>query len=68
MVDVKGLKGLIIAKGFKQKDIYERLGLTRRQWYLRLEAGKLDSDEMYEIKAILGDECIPIFFASQVTY
>lgn len=63
MVDVPGLKGLIASKNLKQKEVYEKIGMTRRQWCDRLQKRKFDSNEMYDIKNVLGDEVISIFFA-----
>lgn len=61
------LKGLIVSQKLTQKQVYERMGLTRRKWNTRLETGKWSSDEMYKLQEILGDKVISIFFKQKVT-
>lgn len=64
MVDVLELKASIVKSGFTQKEVYEGIGLTKRQWDSRCTSKKFDSDEMYKLVRFLNlDNPIPIFFA-----
>lgn len=64
MVDVNKLKGLIVEKGLTQTEVYNRMGLSKRQWQGRIENKKFDSDDMKKLVDILGIENpSPIFFA-----
>ena len=67
MVNTDRLKGEIIARKLKQKDVYERIGLSKRQWELRMDSKKFDSDEIYKICEVLGNEVLPIFFETADT-
>ena len=43
MVDVNKLKGLIVERGLTQTEVYNRMGLSKRQWQCRIEKKKFDS-------------------------
>lgn len=63
MVDVQKLKGLIVERGLTQTEVYNRIGLTKRQWQHRMENKKFDSNEMQSlIKVLKIDNPTPIFF------
>lgn len=63
MVDVNKLKGLIVEKGLTQTEVYNRMGLSKRQWQGRIEKKKFDSDDMLLLIRILEiDNPSPIFF------
>lgn len=66
MVNVNRVKGEIKALGFTQKEVYEAIGLTRRQWNIRLEKKKFNSDEIYGICKFIGMDKLPIFFEDEV--
>lgn len=64
MVDVNKLKGLIVERGLTQTEVYNRMGLSKRQWQCRIEKKKFDSDDMMKLISILNiDNPSPIFFA-----
>lgn len=67
MVDVNELKGAIVSRKKKQKDVYSQIGLTKRQWQIRTEKKVFSSDEIYGIVMCLGitdpEEIQKIFFA-----
>lgn len=64
MVDVNKLKGLIVERGLTQTEVYNRMGLSKRQWQGRIEKKKFDSDDMKKLVTILKiDNPSPIFFA-----
>lgn len=68
MVDVLLLKSEIVRAGKTQKQVYEEMGMTKRQWDSRIKSKKFDSDEMYKIANILKlSNPMPIFFANKVT-
>lgn len=68
MVNTNELKAEIVRQGKTQKQVYEHLGLTKRQWMSRIEKKKFDSDEMYGISNYLMlDNPMLIFFADEVT-
>jgi len=63
MVDVNKLKGLIIERGLTQTEVYNMMGLSKRQWQGRMEKKKFDSDDMLKLISILEIENpSPIFF------
>lgn len=68
MVDVLALKSEIVRANLTQKEVYEGIGLTKRQWEIRLLNKKFDTDEMYKLTNFLHlSNPIPIFFADEVT-
>lgn len=68
MVDINKLKGRIKELGMTQKQVYETMGLSKKQWDDRMSKAKLNSDDIYSLIDILSiDEPIPIFFAKEVT-
>ena len=63
MVDTNKLKGLIVERGLTQTEVYNRMGLSKRQWQGRIEKKKFDSDDMMKLISILDiDNPSPIFF------
>ena len=63
MVDTNKLKGLIVERGLTQTEVYNRMGLSKRQWQGRIEKKKFDSDDMMQLISILEiDNPSPIFF------
>lgn len=68
MVDTNKLKGLIVERGLTQVEVYNRMGLSKRQWQCRIENKKFDSDDMVKLISILEiDNPSPIFFVQEVT-
>lgn len=63
MVDTNKLKAVITEKGLTQTEVYDRMGLSKRQWQCRMEKKKFDSDDMMKLVTILEIENpTPIFF------
>lgn len=68
VVNVNELKAEIVRKGFTQKEVYEGIGLSKRQWEIRIEKKKFDSDDIFSLINFVGIENpMPIFFADEVT-
>lgn len=67
MVNTDRLKGEIVARKFTQKQVYEHIGLSKRQWNLRILEKKFNSDEIYKICEFVGNDILPIFFEKNVT-
>lgn len=67
MVNTDKLKGEIVSRKFTQKQVYERIGLTKRQWDLRMSSKRFDSEDIYKICEVLGKDLLPIFFEENVT-
>lgn len=67
MVNTNRLKGTIISLGLSQKNVYEAIGLTKRQWDIRMEKKQFSSDEIYKICEVIGNDNLPIFFEKEVT-
>lgn len=53
MVDINRLKGEIVAKGYTQSAVAEKIGLTQRQWYTRMKQRELNSSEMLALIEVL---------------
>lgn len=69
MVDTNELKAQIVRKGLTVEKVYSSLGLTKRQWYQRMQRKTFDSNEMLELVKMLHIENpVPIFFAEEVTH
>lgn len=68
MVNVNLLKAEIVKAGLSVESVYKGIGLTKKQWYDRIQKGVFNSDEMYDLVKFIGiEEPIPIFFAEKVT-
>lgn len=71
MVNVDLLKDTIIVSRHKTiKEVYEKMGLTKRKFELRMQKKVFDSNEiaqLIEILALSKDEVFAIFFALEVT-
>ncbi|CDZ74838.1 Hypothetical protein ING2D1G_0679 [Peptoniphilus sp. ING2-D1G] len=68
MIKVDELKGRIVANGFTQAEIAEKLGITPKTLSLKFKKGVLDSDEIYKLIDILKiEDPVDIFFTQSVT-
>lgn len=68
MVDVCALKGEIVKAGYTQKQVYEDIGLTKRQWEFRCNNKTFDSNDIYNLISILKlSNPMSIFFVNEVT-
>ena len=68
MVDVQKLKAAVVAKGMTYGETAERIGMSRKTWYDRMNSRKFDSDEMYRLIKVLDiTDPAAIFFAEEVT-
>ena len=64
MVDVNKLKAAMVAKGYTQNDLANKLNLSNRTLYNRFQKGVFGSDEIEKLMVILEiSDPIPIFFA-----
>lgn len=69
MIDTKALHGVIVSKGFSQKDVAAYLEMSPKTFYSKMKKGVFGSDEielMIDMLAIQKPE--EIFFAKEVTY
>lgn len=68
MIKTNDLKGAIIAKGFTQKDMALKLGISPKTFYLKMKKGVFGSDEIEKMIKILSiKNPTEIFFAENVT-
>lgn len=68
MVDTLKIKALVVERGMTQAEVAEKLGMSRKVWYDRMNKRKFDSEEMYNLIHILGiKNPSEIFFADKVT-
>lgn len=68
MVDTLKIKALVVEKGMTQTEVAEKMGMSKKMWYDRMNKKKFDSEEMYNLIHILEiDNPTPIFFADEVT-
>ena len=68
MVDINKLKAAVVATGMPYGEAAEKIGMSRKVWYDRMNSKKFDSDEMYKLIKVLGiTDPVPIFFADEVT-
>lgn len=64
MIDTNALKGIIVSSGKTQKQVYEEMGMSKRQWENRMQNKKMDSNEILTLIDILNiTNPMPIFFA-----
>lgn len=61
----KNLKGLIYQKGFKMKDISQKLTLDRASFTRKLKVGRFNVNEIKKLISILGKEVLNIFFVNE---
>lgn len=68
MIDTDALRGIIAKKGFSQRTVAKKLGITDKTFYSKMNKRKFDSDEMIAMVEILEIENpAAIFFAKDVT-
>lgn len=68
MINTNELKGAITAKGFTQKDMASKLGISPKTFYLKMKKGVFGSDEIEKMIKILSiKNPTEIFFAESVT-
>lgn len=61
----KNLKALIYQKGFKMKDISQKLTLDRASFTRKLKIGRFNVNEIKKLISILGKEVLNIFFVNE---
>lgn len=62
------IRGEIVARGFKQKDLAKALGITAHAFQHRLKTGRFNSDQLYTIAKMLKlENPWQIFFADDIT-
>ena len=53
-------------KGYTQKSLAEKIGMTPKTLYLKMKTGKFGTDEVNKIMEVLNiQDPIPIFFAKK---
>lgn len=68
MIDTDALRGIIAKKGFSQRTVAKKLGITDKTFYSKMNKRKFDSDEMIAMVEFLEIENpTAIFFAKDVT-
>lgn len=70
MVDVNRLRGELVAKGYTQAEIAEKLGITSKTFAIRLKQKRFYTDEidkMIEELDLNYDDAARIFFTQKVT-
>ena len=69
MIKTNELKGLIVANGFTQQDIANKLGITPKTFYSRMARGVFDSNQIQIMINLLKiEDPAHIFFDKQVTW
>ena len=67
-IKTKKLMGIIVSKGFTQKEIAIKLGIAPNTFYTKMAKGVFGSDEIEKMINLLEIENpINIFFANDVT-
>lgn len=68
MINVNELKGRIVAKGYTQTDVANKIGITPKTFSTKLKKGVLNSKEIEKLIDILDiKNPIDIFFVDNVT-
>lgn len=68
MCDTNRLRACWVAKGLRQRDVAEIIGVCEKTFCERMKKGVFGSDEIQKmIKALDITDPVPIFFANQVT-
>ena len=67
MVDTRKLKGLIVEKGFTQRDVAIYVGISQRSFYNKMKKGVFNTDEVMRMMDFLNIKNPEIFFTHKVT-
>lgn len=68
MVNVAELKAAMVRKGYTQKELASKLGMSEKTMYTRLKNECFGSDEIEKMMDILDiTDPMPIFFDGRVT-
>ena len=68
MVDTAKLRGKIAENGLSQKKVAQYLGISSKTFYLKMQKGVFDSDEICQMIDLLKlSDPAAIFFASNGT-
>ena len=60
------LRAELARKGYTQKSLAEKIGMTPKTLYLKMKTGKFGTDEVNKIMEVLNiQDPIPIFFAKK---
>ena len=66
MINTAKLRGLIVERGYSQKEVAETIGISTKTFYLKMKKGVFDSDEiMAMVEALEIKNPAEIFFCSQ---
>lgn len=68
MILVNELKGRIVANGYTQAQVAEKIGITPKTFYIKLQNGVFGSDEIEKMISLLKlEDPMSIFFADEST-
>lgn len=68
MIATEKLKGIIAERGFSQRKVAEKLGMTEKTFYAKMKKGVFDSAEMSAMVKLLEiSNPSDIFFAELVS-
>lgn len=70
MINTNKLRGLFAERGFSQSKMAEKIGVSPKTFYNKMEKRVFDSDEIETMIDVLGiprKDCMDIFFADVVT-
>jgi DNA-binding XRE family transcriptional regulator len=70
MINTNKLRGLFAERGFSQAKMAEKIGVTPKTFYNKMDKRVFDSDEiemMIDVLRIPREDCMDIFFADDVT-
>lgn len=66
MIRVDKLRGVMAERGYSQKDVAERIGITPKTFYEKMKAGIFGSDEIQVMIDVLKiEDPVSIFFAHE---
>ena len=69
MINTDKLRGIIAENGLSQKDVAEKIGVTPKTFYEKMNKGVFGSDEIEVMIDYLHiTDPVAVFFAQTVTY
>jgi DNA-binding XRE family transcriptional regulator len=68
VIDVNSLRGIISKNGYSQAQVAEKIGITPKTFYVKMEKGVFTSGEIQVMIDLLNiSDPASIFFAKQVS-
>ena len=63
MINTSKLKGLIVERGYTQRDVASYIGITAKTFYAKMKTGKFNLNEIDKMVEMLGiDDPTLVFF------